>query len=277
MSFEAELASTSEPPGNPFEHDLDSERRWSDVGAKIAACSRNEKLIEEKESRLRSVIAENYSRIRDVESELKELQLQLKMTSGPKKSVLELLRQKIESQNDRISDCRAKYQDSKKAMEAAAAELEKEEGVKAQLCEELNLVVQQSANAQFEKLEQLTARLEQLSSGIPDHSPMSNAVSKLADTVAADAAAASAQVMALNGEAPAEAPEKDGAGGPGGPAAAPSAPAAAKKPQGRAGRKPAGQAGGSRAASERREPSAQRPAQQLPRARAGDGFAGFDT
>lgn len=47
-------------------------------------------------------------------------------------------------------------------MNSAEANLKKEEDIKQQLCNELNLVVQQSAHAQLEKLEQLTLRLEQL-------------------------------------------------------------------------------------------------------------------
>lgn len=49
-----------------------------------------------------SCIAQNYARIQGVEKELQGLQLQLKLTSGPKKSALEMLRRKIESQADRV-------------------------------------------------------------------------------------------------------------------------------------------------------------------------------
>ena len=46
--------------------------------------------------------------------------------------------------------------------EAAEEALQLEERAKDQLCQELNLLVQQSAHAQIEKLEQLTQRLEYL-------------------------------------------------------------------------------------------------------------------
>jgi hypothetical protein len=59
-------------------------------------------------------IAQNYSHIRDVEKELTELQLQLKLTAGPKKSALEMLRKKIEDQNDRVVLARAKSHAARK-------------------------------------------------------------------------------------------------------------------------------------------------------------------
>ncbi len=49
-----------------------------------------------------SVIQQNYARIQGVEKELQGLQLQLKLTSGPKRSALEMLRRKIEAQTDRV-------------------------------------------------------------------------------------------------------------------------------------------------------------------------------
>lgn len=178
------------------------------------------------------VIEANYSRIRDVEKELRELQFELKITAGPKKSVLELLRKKIEAQNTKVIAGRERVKKAKEVtsppslsspgtavavfsfpycfpstpistyiltfpsllppshchcqtfchscdgveysaphlplyqiLEAAEADLKKEEDVKDQLCQELNLVVQQSAHAQLDKLEQLTSRLEALSGG----------------------------------------------------------------------------------------------------------------
>lgn len=54
-------------------------------------------------------IALNYGRIRDVERELGNLQLQLKLTSGPKKHALEMLRKKIETQNERVVYVRARH------------------------------------------------------------------------------------------------------------------------------------------------------------------------
>ena len=46
--------------------------------------------------------------------------------------------------------------------ESSEEALRTEERIKDQLCQELNLLVQQSAHAQIEKLEQLTQRLEYL-------------------------------------------------------------------------------------------------------------------
>lgn len=52
------------------------------------------------------------------------------------------------------------------AFDEAAEALAAEERVKEQLCQELNLLVQQSAHTQLEKLDQLTQRLELLNAGI---------------------------------------------------------------------------------------------------------------
>ena len=49
--------------------------------------------------------------------------------------------------------------------EAAEETLKTEEAVKDRLCQELNLLVQQSAHAQLERLEQLTQRMELLNKG----------------------------------------------------------------------------------------------------------------
>ena len=48
------------------------------------------------------------------------------------------------------------------AAEAATEVLAAEERAKEQLCQELNMLVQQSTHAQLDKLEQLTRRLELL-------------------------------------------------------------------------------------------------------------------
>ena len=49
--------------------------------------------------------------------------------------------------------------------EAAEVALKAEDAVKERLCQELNLLVQQSAHAQLERLEQLTKRMELLNKG----------------------------------------------------------------------------------------------------------------
>ena len=51
---------------------------------------------------------------------------------------------------------------SAQVFESSEEALRTEERIKDQLCQELNLLVQQSAHAQIEKLEQLTQRLEYL-------------------------------------------------------------------------------------------------------------------
>lgn len=50
-----------------------------------------------------------------------------------------------------------------------------EEGKKDKLCQELNLLVQQSAHAQLERLEQLTQRMESLNRGFIQSSTTSSA------------------------------------------------------------------------------------------------------
>ncbi len=111
---------------------------------------------------LKGLINKNYSRIKDVEKELAGLQLQLKLTSGPKRSALEMLRKKIEAQNEKVLAAR-KNQQRARAMAASAEEvLAAEERVKDKLCQELNLLIQESAHAQLDKLDQLTRRLELL-------------------------------------------------------------------------------------------------------------------
>lgn len=54
-------------------------------------------------------IAQNYTHIKAVENQLAELQLQLNLTSGPKKSALEMLRKKIEAKNELVAAARQKF------------------------------------------------------------------------------------------------------------------------------------------------------------------------
>lgn len=54
-------------------------------------------------------IAKNYSHIKNVEVQLAQLQLQLNLTSGPKKSVLEMLRKKIEAKNEQVAIARQRF------------------------------------------------------------------------------------------------------------------------------------------------------------------------
>jgi hypothetical protein len=55
----------------------------------------------------------NFNRIREVEHQLAQLQLQVKLTSGPKKQALELMRLKIEAQNERVVAVRARHSAAK--------------------------------------------------------------------------------------------------------------------------------------------------------------------
>ncbi|KAK9916893.1 hypothetical protein WJX75_008410 [Coccomyxa subellipsoidea] len=142
------------------------EMEWANAGEKLAVLNFSEKVIEEKEKHLRECIANNYTRIKDVERELGGLQMQLKLSTGPKKSALMMIRKKIEMQNERVLAARDRQRAAKKVFEATEESLKAEEQVKERLCQELNLLVQQSAHAQLEKLEQLTERLERMNQSV---------------------------------------------------------------------------------------------------------------
>lgn len=136
------------------------EQTWAAAGEKLGAANLVERLINAKERELQGVIASNYSRVRDVERELSQLQLQLKITAGPKRSALEHLRKKIELQNIKVVAARDRNRVAKQAAKVAEESLQAEEKVKNQLCQELNTLVQQSAHAQLDKLDQLMQRLQ---------------------------------------------------------------------------------------------------------------------
>ncbi|XP_076953048.1 uncharacterized protein LOC143627029 [Bidens hawaiensis] len=121
-----------------------------------------ERMIEEEQLQLRKYIDENYSKIRDVERELSNLTMEMKLTAGPKKAALEHMRKKIELSTERIRFARLKEEEAKKAWEAAAKAVKDEEAVKQKLCEDLNNLVQESSNSQFARLEELKRRLEAL-------------------------------------------------------------------------------------------------------------------
>ncbi|CAA6673836.1 unnamed protein product [Spirodela intermedia] len=107
-------------------------------------------------------INENYSKIRDVERELENLTLEMKLTAGPKKAALEHLRKKIELSTERIHAAKLKEEQAQKAWEAAAKFVKDEEAAKQKLCDDLNQLVQESAASQFARLEELKKRLEAL-------------------------------------------------------------------------------------------------------------------
>ncbi|KAJ3684480.1 hypothetical protein LUZ61_013644 [Rhynchospora tenuis] len=121
-----------------------------------------EKIIEAEQLQLKKYIQENYSKIRDVERELESLNLEMKLTAGPKKAALEHLRKKIEIATERIRVAKLKEEQAKKAWEAAQQALKDEEAAKQKLCDDLNNLVQESAASQYARLEELKKRLEAL-------------------------------------------------------------------------------------------------------------------
>lgn len=125
----------------------------------LAMSNYSQKLVEQKEREVQEIIWSKYGRVKELEKELSQLQLQLKITAGPKKHALELLRKKIETQNEKVAAIKQRYKAAKQVFEAVEAELQREEAVKDHLCSELNLVVQQSATAELNKLEELKHQL----------------------------------------------------------------------------------------------------------------------
>ncbi|CAN6485173.1 unnamed protein product [Victoria cruziana] len=121
-----------------------------------------EKIIEEEQLQVKRYIQENYSKIRDVERELANLSMEMKLTAGPKKAALEHLRKKIEMSTERIKAAKLKEEQARKVWEAAAQALKDEEAAKEKLCNDLNQLVQESATTQFSRLEELKRRLEAL-------------------------------------------------------------------------------------------------------------------
>ncbi|XP_073101379.1 uncharacterized protein [Elaeis guineensis] len=121
-----------------------------------------EKVIEEEQLQLKRYIQENYSKIRDVERELENLTLELKLTAGPKKAALEHLRKKIELQTERIHVAKLKEDQAKKVWEAAAQTVRDEEETKKMLCDDLNQLIQESTATQLTRLEELKRRLAAL-------------------------------------------------------------------------------------------------------------------
>ncbi|KAK6926314.1 RAB6-interacting golgin [Dillenia turbinata] len=121
-----------------------------------------EKKIEEEQIQLKKYIEENYSKIRDVEKELANLTMELKLTAGPKKAALEHMRKKIEMSTERIRLAKLNEEQARKVWEAALQAVKDEEAVKQKLCVDLNQLVQESSNTQFSRLEELKRRLEAL-------------------------------------------------------------------------------------------------------------------
>ncbi|XP_057508963.1 LOW QUALITY PROTEIN: uncharacterized protein LOC130791715 [Actinidia eriantha] len=122
-----------------------------------------EKIIEAEQLQLKKYIHwRNYSKIRELRRELGNLTLEMKLTAGPKKAALELMRKKIEISTEKIRVAKLKEEEAKKAWEAASKAVKDEEAIKQKLCEDLNNLVQESSSAQFARLEELKRRLEAL-------------------------------------------------------------------------------------------------------------------
>lgn len=148
-----------------------------------------EKIIEEEQNQLRKYIEENYTKIRDVERELGNLSMEMKLTAGPKKAALEHMRKKIEMSTEKIRVAKLKEEEARKAWEAASKVVKDEEAIKQKLCEDLNNLVQESSNSQFVRLEELKRRLEALN-------PSRSSVSVSQDTSSAGPAQISTTVDA---------------------------------------------------------------------------------
>lgn len=88
---------------------VEAEKATGEAGQQQQLAFGSQKWIEQKERELRDTIEQNYGRIRDVERELSQLQLQLKLTAGPRKQALEMLRCKIEAQNERVKSVTARH------------------------------------------------------------------------------------------------------------------------------------------------------------------------
>ncbi|WCJ36569.1 hypothetical protein M5689_017760 [Euphorbia peplus] len=124
-----------------------------------------EKIIAEEQLQLRKYIDENYSKIRDVERELASLNMEMKLTSGPKKAALEHLRKRIEISTERIRLAKQKEEQARQVWEAAMKTVKDEEAIKQKLCEDLSNLVQESSSYQFSRLEELKRRLEAMNPG----------------------------------------------------------------------------------------------------------------
>lgn len=126
-----------------------------------------ERKIEEEQFQLQRYIRENYSKIRDVERELQNLSLEVKLTAGPKKAALEHLRKKIEISTEKIRLAKIKQEDAHKAWEEASKAVKNEEAMKQKLCDDLNQLVQESSDTQLSRLGELKRRLEALNPSRP--------------------------------------------------------------------------------------------------------------
>ena len=79
------------------------------------------------------------------------LGLQVRLTSGPKRHALEMMRSKIKQQNERVVSARQRHAVAKQAFMLLDEELQREEEAKERLCSELNMLIQQSAELQVRR------------------------------------------------------------------------------------------------------------------------------
>ncbi|KAJ9514828.1 hypothetical protein QJQ45_028507 [Haematococcus lacustris] len=142
-----------------------------------AASTSYQKLIEQKEKEVQQAIVANYSRLKDVQHQLLAVQQQLQVNVGPRKHALEMLRLKIEQQTERVALARQRHSAARQVMLACEADLAREEAQKEQLCNELNVLVQQSATAHMAKLEELQNQLAMMTRGVPPTSPRDSSAS----------------------------------------------------------------------------------------------------
>ncbi|CAO2838932.1 unnamed protein product [Amaranthus hypochondriacus] len=163
-----------------------------------------EKVIEQEKLQLKKYIEENYSKIRDVEREFANLNLELKLTAGSKNAAFEHLRKKIEIQNDKIRAAKVKEEQAKKMWEVALKVVQDEEEVKQKLCEDLNQLVQESNNSQHARLEELKRRLEALNPGRVSTSIMPNSM-----PISASPASMTPEVNAVTSNSPSPANRED--------------------------------------------------------------------
>ncbi|KAG2384876.1 uncharacterized protein HKW66_Vig0119680 [Vigna angularis] len=130
------------------------------IPKEASVISYTEQIIEAEQLQLKKYIEENYSKIRDVERELANLGLEMKLTSGPKKAALEHMRTKIEASTEKIRVAKLKEEQAHKAWESASKAVRDEEQIKQKLCEDLSKLVEESNNSQLSRLEELKRRLE---------------------------------------------------------------------------------------------------------------------
>ncbi|KAK7380218.1 hypothetical protein VNO78_32723 [Psophocarpus tetragonolobus] len=136
--------------------------------------SYTEQIIEAEQLQLKKYIEENYSKIRDVERELTNLGLEMKLTSGPKKAALEHMRKKIEASTEKIRLAKLKEEEARKVWESASKAVQEEEAIKQKLCEDLSKLVEESNKSQLSRLEELKRRLEAMNPNRHSTSPHSD-------------------------------------------------------------------------------------------------------